>query len=29
MDQLKNEIKSKVRIQYNECFEFARAIEYL
>ena len=29
MDQLKNEIKSKVRIQYNECFEFARAIGYL
>ena len=29
MDQLKNDIKSKVRIQYNECFEFARAIEYL
>lgn len=29
MDQLKNEIKSKVRIQYNECFEFARAIEFL
>ncbi|MCR4716621.1 MAG: winged helix-turn-helix domain-containing protein [Lachnospiraceae bacterium] len=29
MDQLKNEIKSKIRIQYNECFEFARAIEYL
>lgn len=29
MEQLKNEIKSKVRIQYNECFEFARAMEYL
>ena len=29
MEQLKNEIKSKVRIQYNECFEFARAIDYL
>ena len=29
MDQLKNEIKSKIRVQYNECFEFARAIEFL
>lgn len=29
MDQLKNEIKSKIRVHYNECFEFARAIEYL
>lgn len=29
MEQIKNEIKSRVRIQYNECFEFARAIEYL
>ena len=29
MDQLKNDIKSRVRIQYNECFEFARAIEFL
>lgn len=28
MDQVKNEIKSKIRIQYNECFEFARAIDY-
>ena len=29
MEQLKNEIKSKIRIQYNECFEFARAISWL
>lgn len=29
MEQVKNQIKSQVRIQYNECFEFARAIDFI